>query len=61
MKLITVHIPEMFLDALDYLVEEGKYPNRSEIIRIAIRDFLIREFNGRWPIKRKKTPEMINL
>jgi len=40
MKLITVHIPEKFLEALDSLVAEGRYPNRSEIIRIAIRDFL---------------------
>jgi len=43
MKLITVHIPEKFLEALDELVAEGRYPNRSEIIRIAIRDFLREE------------------
>ena len=42
-KLITVHIPEKFLEALDELVAEGRYPNRSEIIRIAIRDFLREE------------------
>lgn len=50
MKLITVHIPEKFLEALDELVAEGKYPNRSEIIRIAIRDFLREEL---WRRKNK--------
>ncbi len=51
MKLITVHIPEKFLEALDALVAEGRYPNRSEIIRIAIRDFLREEL---WRTRVKK-------
>jgi len=37
MKLITVHIPEGLLDALDQLVEKRYYPDRAEAIRIAIR------------------------
>mgnify|MGYP000067655867 CR=1 FL=1 len=55
MKLITVHIPEKFLEAIDTLIAEGKYPNRSEIIRIAIRDFLREEL---WSVskKREKAP-----
>ena len=36
-------IPEAFIDALDQLVEEGKYTSRSEAIRYAILDFLKRE------------------
>lgn len=52
MKLITVHIPEKFLEALDELVAEGRYPNRSEIIRIAIRDFLREEL---WRSSKKET------
>lgn len=43
MSLITVHIPEKFLKEIEKLVEEGYYPNRSEVIRIAIRDFLRQE------------------
>ncbi|MCD6491694.1 MAG: ribbon-helix-helix domain-containing protein [Candidatus Njordarchaeum guaymaensis] len=53
MKLITVHIPEKFLEALDSLVADGKYPNRSEIIRIAIRDFLKDEV---WKKERRMIP-----
>lgn len=40
MKLITLHIPQRFIEALDELVAKGWYPNRSEAIRVAIRDFL---------------------
>ena len=40
MKLITLHIPQKFIEALDELVARGWYPNRSEAIRVAIRDFL---------------------
>ncbi len=43
MTLITVHIPEKFLKEIEKLVEEGYYPNRSEVIRIALRDFLRQE------------------
>ncbi len=56
MKLITVHIPEKFLEALDELVAEGRYPNRSEIIRIAIRDFLREEL---W--RKKEEPRSLIL
>ncbi len=37
MELISVHIPKKMLDELERLVEMGKYPNRSEAIRDAIR------------------------
>ena len=40
MRLLTVHVPEGFLDGLEELVREKKYPNKSEIIRVAIRDLL---------------------
>lgn len=40
MKLITLHIPQRFIEALDELVAKGWFPNRSEAIRVAIRDFL---------------------
>ena len=40
MKLITLHVPQKFIEALDELVARGWYPNRSEAIRVAIRDFL---------------------
>ena len=40
MQLITVHVPEAYLSALDTLINEKIYPNRSEAIRVAIRDML---------------------
>jgi Arc/MetJ-type ribon-helix-helix transcriptional regulator len=43
MKPISVHIPEVVLEGIDRLVEAGIYPSRSEAIRAAVRDFVIRE------------------
>ncbi len=40
MKLITVHLPNDQVSGLDELVRSGRYPNRSEAIRFAIRDML---------------------
>jgi len=44
MKIVTVNIPESYLDSIEKLVgENGLYPSRSELIRVAVRDFLLRE------------------
>ncbi|MFW9900485.1 MAG: ribbon-helix-helix domain-containing protein [Candidatus Thorarchaeota archaeon] len=44
MKIVTVNIPESYLDSIQKLVgENGLYPSRSELIRVAVRDFLLRE------------------
>ena len=43
MRLIAVHLPDRIVDDIQKLVENGLYPNRSEAIRIAIRDLLKRE------------------
>lgn len=44
MKIITVNLPVSYLKMLDGLVgEQGLYPSRSELVRVAVRDFLIRE------------------
>lgn len=40
MRLITLHLPETYIAALDQLVGERYYPNRAEAIRIAVRDLL---------------------
>jgi len=49
MVLISVHIPKQMLDELDELVREGRFPNRSEAIRTAIRDLLLREKERKKP------------
>ncbi len=43
MILISVHIPKQMLEELDELVKGGLFPSRSEAIRVAIRDLLLRE------------------
>jgi len=40
LKLITLYLPEPYIQALDQLVDEKYYPNRAEAIRVAIRDLL---------------------
>ena len=44
MKLISVNIPDSYLKVLKMFVIDGKFPNRSEAIRIAIRDLIKAEF-----------------
>lgn len=44
MKVVTVHLPEPYIEALDELVKRKRYPNRAEAIRMAVRDFLMEEF-----------------
>ena len=42
MDRFTLRIPEQQLEEVESLVDAGKYPNRSEAIRSAVRD-MIRE------------------
>lgn len=44
MKIITINLAEPHVKALKMLQDLGLYPSRSEAIRVAIRDFLQREF-----------------
>ncbi|TFG34136.1 ribbon-helix-helix protein, CopG family [Candidatus Thorarchaeota archaeon] len=46
MKVVTICMPESYIDGVDELIEQNKYPNRSEVIRIAIRDLLVDELWG---------------
>ncbi|MCK4424718.1 ribbon-helix-helix protein, CopG family [Candidatus Bathyarchaeota archaeon] len=43
MKLITLYLPEPYIEALNQLVNEKFYPNRAEAIRVAIRDMISAE------------------
>ena len=44
MKLISVNLPESYLKVLEIFVVDGKFPNRSEAIRVAIRDLIKTEY-----------------
>jgi Arc/MetJ-type ribon-helix-helix transcriptional regulator len=43
MKLVTVLLPEAYLEGLDELVRSNMYPSRSSAIRSAVRDMLKKE------------------
>lgn len=43
MRLVTVHLPRMYVIGLDELIRADIYPNRSEAIRTAVREFLKKE------------------
>jgi Arc/MetJ-type ribon-helix-helix transcriptional regulator len=43
MKLVTVLLPEAYLEGLDELVRASMYPSRSAAIRSAVRDMLKKE------------------
>jgi len=43
MKIITINLPEKYLAAIQVLNDLGIYPNRSEAIRSALRQFLKEE------------------
>ncbi|MFW9827511.1 MAG: ribbon-helix-helix domain-containing protein [Candidatus Thorarchaeota archaeon] len=59
MKIVTVNIPETYLDSIEKLVgENGLYPSRSELIRVAVRDFLLRELKIADNIARYKESEI---
>ena len=59
MRLIAVHLPEKLLADIQSLVEKGYYPNRSEAIRIAIRDLLKQELWQRGPGNIQRLNEVI--
>lgn len=51
MKIVTVNIPESYLEDITRLLDNkkhrgGLYPSRSELIRVAVRDFLIKELKN---------------
>lgn len=47
LRIITVNLPVTYLKAIDALTgQKGLYPSRSELIRVAVRDFLIHELDA---------------
>lgn len=59
MKLISVNLPESYLKVLEILVAEGKFPNRSEAIRVGIRDLIKTEYLIEESVKRNLNPSII--
>ena len=42
METVTMYVEEKDIDAMAELVRNGKYPNRSEFVRAAIRELIDR-------------------
>ncbi|MEO2151669.1 MAG: ribbon-helix-helix domain-containing protein [Thermococcus sp.] len=58
MRIISVQLPQGLINAMDQLVKKGVYPNRSEIIREAIRELLKKELY-RLETEHRSTPDYI--
>jgi antitoxin ParD1/3/4 len=58
-KLISVNLPESYLKVLEILVAEGKFPNRSEAIRVGIRDLIKTEYLIEESVKSNINPGVI--
>jgi len=46
MERVTLRIPKQQIEAVEQMVETGKYPNRSEAIRSAVREMLDEQTQG---------------
>jgi len=46
MVLFTVHLPQYQIRQMDLLIKLGRYTNRSELVRTAVRELLLEEFKG---------------
>lgn len=58
-KLISVNLPESYLKVLEILVVENKFPNRSEAIRVGIRDLIKTEYLIEQSLRRNISPSLI--
>ncbi len=53
MKIITVNLPESTISTMAKITDEYElYPSRSELIRVAVREFLLRELGNMDKYKR---------
>ena len=55
MRMLTVFIPESYIETLNILVSEEIFPNRSEAIRVAIRDLIRNELLLKDVIAKRKS------
>ena len=58
-KLISVNLPEAYIKVLELLVAEGKFPNRSEAIRVGIRDLIKTEYLIEESVQKSVSPNII--
>lgn len=62
MRIVSVKLPDQYIDAIDELVRRGRYTTRSEVIRTALREFFKRElWSSRFERKRDPRVKVIEL
>ena len=55
LKIVTVNIPESYLDLINKLIgEDGLYPSRSELVRAAVHEWLIKQLKITRNLLKKK-------
>ena len=58
LKIVTVNVPESYIEAINKLIgADGLYPSRSELIRVAVREFLIKELKMTKNFMKYEEPE----
>jgi len=57
LRLVTFLLPEAYLEGLDKLLGQGRYPSRSAAIRFAVLDMLKREL---WQQERETAKEEVS-
>jgi antitoxin ParD1/3/4 len=53
MRIISVKLPENYIQKMDELIKEGRFTNRSELIRYALLDLFRREESYKKSIQSK--------
>ncbi len=63
MKIVTVNVPESYIEAMNRLLDNkkhnnrGLYPSRSELIRVAVRAYLLRELGRATEVIKERAKE----
>lgn len=52
-RIITINVPEDYLDRMDDLIDLNIYQNRSDIVRIALKRFVVKELEHSLDLERK--------
>ena len=47
-KSLTIRLSELYLDAMDRMIEAGLYSGKSEIVRESLREFFEKRKEGLW-------------
>lgn len=58
MKIVTINVPDQYLDCVEIMVNNGFFPSRSEVVREALKEFLTNEVEMNKGLKYKNFEQM---